>query len=430
MFRQVIGHIEDTLDRHKDNDPPYLSADLMEILLEQKEGDSTKYALLSENHAVSAKEDADWFRPKTYWELQARWLERTKDITGSKAARIREAEQYEQAARDLANRARPDYLTAAELLKDTIQAYQRIGGEEEKVEKLHRELLEYQRKGTSQMGRISAEIPIDDLCESAINAVRGKQKSEAIRELALIDEPSYLGFLRQQVEQEKEEFPLPHLLPWIQQDASGRTIGFVPSSLSDSAEDKDAATRSHLLRHASQMRSLMVQAHIEPARRQILQEHSLCERDFAPFVADNPFVPEGRETLYVRGLHTGLEGNFEVAVHLLVPEMENSIRHVLSQRGVITSGLDSKGIQNVYGLGKLLHRPEMKEIFGEDITFDLQGLLVKSKTGVGDNLRNEVAHGLMNAEDFYRTHAVYLWWLTLHLLCRVLEVRDSQTEQQ
>ena len=141
-------------------------------------------------------------------------------------------------------------------------------------------------------------------------------------------------------------------------------------------------------------------------------------------------MPEGRETLFARGLHAGLEGVFEVAVHLLIPEMENSILHVLYQRGVITSGLDSKGIQRVYGLGKLLHSPEMKEIFGDDITFDLQGVLVKSETGVEDNLRNDVAHGLMNGEDFYRMHAVYFWWLTLHLLFRVLDVRDSQTEQQ
>ena len=388
MFKQVIAHIEDTLERHKENDPSYLSAELMNILLEKKVGDGATYAQLAERHAIAAGSDEDWYKPKTYLELQARWLERAKDNTGSRAAHFRVAEQYEHAARDLANRARPDYLTAAELLKSAIQAYQRIGGEEERIEKLHRELLEYQRKGTGQMGRVSAEIPIDDLSASAINAVKEKPKSEAFRALALIDDPSYLGFLRQHVEQEKEDFPLLHILPWIQQDASGRTLGSVPSSLSDSAEDKAAATHSHLLRHASQMRSLMVQARIEPARRQIHQEHSMCEQDFAPFVADNPFVPEGRETQYVRGLHAGLEGDFEIAVPLLIPEVENSIRHVLSLRGVVTSGLDSKGIQRVYGLGKLLHRPELKKILGNDIAFDLQGLLVKSETGVGDNLRN------------------------------------------
>ena len=427
MFKQVISHIEDTLDRHKDNDPSYLSADLMEILLEQKEGNSTKHAQLSEYHAVSAKEDQDWYRPKTYWELQARWLERAKDDAGSKAARIREAEQYEHGARDLVNRARPDYLTAAELLKDAIQAFKRVGGQQGRVEKLHRELLEYQRRGTGQMGRVSAETPIDDLRASAINAVTKKPRSEAIRALALIDDPSYLGFLRQYLQQEMEEFPLLHILPWIQQDASGRTTDFAPSSLSDSSKDREASARSHLLRNASQMRSLMVQASIEPARLQILQEHSVCVQDFAPFVANNPFVPEGRETAYTRGLHAGLEGDFLVATQLLIPQLENSVRYVLEHRGAITSGLKSKGIQDVDLLGTLLRRPEVEEVFGEDITFDLQGLLTER---FGDNLRNRVAHGLMNDEDFLRTDAIYLWWLSLHLLVRFQIARESQTDQR
>ena len=429
MFRQVINHIEDTLDRHKENDPSYLSAELMEILLDQKEGDSAKYAQLAEKHANSAEADEDWYRPKTYWELQARWLERAKDNEGSRAARIREAEQYENAAKNLVNRPRPDYLTAAEIQKSAVQVLQRVGGEQERIQRLHREFLEYQRKGLGQMGIVSAEVSIDEPYRDAINSVKGKPLSEAIRALAMISLPPKLDSMRQDLEQNMREFPLMFLIPWIQQDSAGRTTGFVPSSQSNNARDREASVHSHLLLYASRWRSLMVQARIEPARQEILEEHSVGEQDFAPFVADNPFVPEGRETLYVRGLHAGLEGEFEVAVHLLVPEMENSIRHVLSKRGVITSGLDSKGIQKVYGLGKLLHRPEMKAIFGDDITFDLQGLLVKSETGVGDNLRNDVAHGLMNEEDFYRAHAVYLWWLTLHLLYCFAQLSQSITEQ-
>lgn len=429
MYKQVIAHIEDSLERHKENDPSYLFAELMEILLEQKEGDSTEYSELSGKHALSAKDDPDWHRPKTYWELQARWLVRAKDDVGSRAARIREAEQYECAAKDLVNRPHPDYLSAAAILKSAIQAYQRIGAEEEGISNLHRELLEYQRKGLSQMGIVSAETSIDEPYRDAINSVKGKSLSEAIHALAMICVPPKLDSLRLDVTQLMQEYPLQYLIPWSQQDALGRTTGFVPSSFSKDPDEREASFRSHLLRSASNMRALIVLARIEPARQEILQEHSVSGQDFAPLVTDNPFVPEGREESFIRGLYAGLESEFKVAVPLLVPEMENSIRHVLSQSGVITSGLDSKGIQKVYGLGKLLNLPEMKEIFGEDITFDLQGLLVRSKTGVGDNLRNDFAHGLMNAEDFNRTHAVYLWWLMLHLLVRFQIARDSRADQ-
>jgi len=56
----------------------------------------------------------------------------------------------------------------------------------------------------------------------------------------------------------------------------------------------------------------------------------------------------------------------------------------------------------------------MKEILGEDITFDLQGLLVEP---AGSNIRNLMAHGLIAHDQFFSEPIVYLWWLTLRLCC-------------
>ena len=424
-FKQVIAHIEDTLDRHKYNDPSYLSAELMEILLEKKEGDSSKYAQLSQKHALAAVDDEDWARPKRYLELQARWLARADDKSGSRAARIRAAETYVQAAKERSEQAQPDNLGAAILIQSAIEAFRRIGGEKERIEKLHHVLLEYKRRGTDQMGSVSAKTSITEPYIDAINSVKGKELSEAIRALATIEMPPNLNYLRQLVEELKRDSPLIYIIPWFKEDDSGRTTGFAPSSLSEDANGRDDSTRSHLLRHASQMRSLTVEARFEPARRQILEEHYVRVQDFLPLVTDHPFVPMGREALYARGLHAGLEGDFVVAAHLLIPQMENSIRYVLTQHGVITSGLEPKGIQDVHLLKSLLDHPEVEKILGEDLTFDLQGLLLER---FGDNLRNRVAHGLMEVKDFFRTDAIYLWWLTLHLLVCFQIARESQTE--
>jgi hypothetical protein len=56
-------------------------------------------------------------------------------------------------------------------------------------------------------------------------------------------------------------------------------------------------------------------------------------------------VPEGHEGIYARGLFAGFKGDFLTATHLLVPQFESSIRHVLSQCGVVVSKLDRFGIQ-------------------------------------------------------------------------------------
>jgi hypothetical protein len=56
--------------------------------------------------------------------------------------------------------------------------------------------------------------------------------------------------------------------------------------------------------------------------------------------------------------------------------------------------------------------PEIEEIFGPDIAFDLRGILIER---FGHNMRNESAHGLMPEGAFFQPASVYLWWLVLRL---------------
>lgn len=427
MFSPVITHIEDMLARAKDDYASFLPAELMKILLEHKQGDCIKYAEHSGKFAEVAEKDKSWTRAKAYWELQALWLKRAEDMEGSRAASVKAALTHVKEAEACTKKAQPDYLVAARHIQSAIEAFRRIGSEKDRIEKLHYKLLEYQRKGAGQFGTVSAEAPIHDMHTLAVNAVEGKSFRDAMYALATLHKPSNLDYLRQEVERTRKEFPLQHLFPRIQVDSSGRVTGRASSGLSDDTESREDALRPDLLWRARTSQSIAVLGLVEPARHAILREHYVRVHDFAPLISDNPFVPEGTEGLYARGLHAGVEGDFVVATHLLIPQLENSIRHVLAQRGLITSGLDSEGIQDAHLLGNMLYRLEMKEIFGEDLTFDLQGLLWER---FGANLRNQVAHGLANYQTFFAPDAIYLWWLTLHLLFRVLEASESQTKQE
>jgi len=160
-------------------------------------------------------------------------------------------------------------------------------------------------------------------------------------------------------------------------------------------------------------------------------EHRIRIEDVLPFVANNPFVPQGREYIYARGLHAGFTGDFLVAAHLLLPQVENSIRHLLYQQGHVVSNLTSHDIQNELDLNTVYDkfRKELTAILGEDIAFDLEGLLIER---FGSNLRNETAHGLMNHDQFFSGSVVYFWWLTLHLcvLYHLITLAGSQNDGQ
>jgi hypothetical protein len=205
----------------------------------------------------------------------------------------------------------------------------------------------------------------------------------------------------------------------------GKVIGRQASIFSNDPTEVEEATRQNMFRHAEFYRLFKTQSIIEPARHQIILEHNPQLSDLIPVVYDNPFVPENREMIFAKGLLHGLEGDFVEAAHLLIPQIENSMRFLLRNRGVVTSSINSKGIQNERNLNDTLYTSEIEEIFGKDIIFDLQGLLVEK---FGANLRHRMAHGLLDYSSFFNIHVSYLWALTLRLCCWPLIIDKHNSE--
>jgi hypothetical protein len=101
------------------------------------------------------------------------------------------------------------------------------------------------------------------------------------------------------------------------------------------------------------------------------------------------------------------------ALHLLVPQVEHIARCQLKARGVKTTHLDDDGIETEKALGALLDLPQTAQIFGEDFAFELKALFCEA---VGPNLRNAVAHGLLDYGECDSSYSIYAWWLGLKLV--------------
>ena len=426
---KAISHIETVLDRYNGEDPKFLSEHLMSLMLEFRRGDSTKYSALSEKLAKRAESDDDWRRARTYWEAEARWHALAKDADSERTARIRAAETYVKDAEAAINRETPSYAVAADQILRAIESYRRIGGASERTEELHHTLLEYQEISINELKPISADINLNEAVKRAIARVKGKTLYDALFEFVLMGESPEVSNLRTQVQALAKEYPIRHLLPVVEVNEKGKVTGSSSNNLfSDDPKEAEAAMRTNMFKQANLHHTIHTQGTIEPVRCQINLEHNVRVSDFIPIVSNNPFIPEGREHIYAQGLHAGMQGDFLVAAHLLIPQFENSIRHVLVQHGDITSRIDSKGIQDERSLNTTLCLREMHDIFGEDITFDLQGLLIER---FGANLRNRMAHGLMSHDEFYSVPVVYLWWLILRLCCLpiIMQIKENEARQ-
>jgi len=171
-----------------------------------------------------------------------------------------------------------------------------------------------------------------------------------------------------------------------------------------------------------------VQAAIEPARLTIVNEHTPRAAHLEFLLRANPFIQSGHAQIFLRGLHAGLMGDMMMAVHLLVPQLENALRFVLNQRGIDTATIDSEGLEQNKALGKLLEFAELRELLGDDLIFELRGVFCEQS---GYNFRNRLAHGRVSATDCSSVAAINTWWLILRICCVFyLMVRGEKKQTQ
>jgi hypothetical protein len=112
-----------------------------------------------------------------------------------------------------------------------------------------------------------------------------------------------------------------------------------------------------------------------------------------------------------------------VAAHMVPPQFEAMVRHVVESSGGVTTMLDPNGLQPERPFMALLDTEEALRAFGEAGVFELKDLFVDP---LGSNLRNEVAHGLLDDDGLFGLDLLYAWWLLL----RCCLLTSLQVERQ
>jgi hypothetical protein len=84
------------------------------------------------------------------------------------------------------------------------------------------------------------------------------------------------------------------------------------------------------------------------------------------FVVDRPFVPPGRELVFAKALLHGFEDDFASFVTMLVPQVENSLRHLLVLGGVHPYKQDADGVQDAWNLNRIMDDAVLEQILGPD----------------------------------------------------------------
>lgn len=434
----VVAHIETVLARYNGEDPRWLSAKLMELLQEYRMGDPKKYATLAKKAAKLAESEHDWRKARNYWEIKAKWHRLEKDEDSERAAQMQAAQTYVKEAEDSLKGTNTSYLKASHFLQKAFEAYMNVRGNKEeataakeKAEEVRKLLSQYQDQTLNELVHISHKIDISAEAEIARSHVKGKTFYDSLFSLAFLGTPPQVSHLRQEVLEIAAKHPLHHFLPSVIINEMGKIVARQPEfASSNNSEEVEASIRFEMYQNAIYYQRIHAQAYIEPARYQINLEHSVQEKDLLPIVSNNPFVPPGREYQFAKGLYGGLTGDFFTSTHILIPQIENSVRYLLRKQGALLSKIDlDKGIEDERDLNTTLfprNYQQINSIFDEDTLFDLQGLLIERS---GSNLRNRMAHGLINDSNFNSPIMSYLWWVTLRLCCLPILIHQQSVEE-
>nr|WP_144290472.1 DUF4209 domain-containing protein [Chitinilyticum litopenaei] len=363
----------------------------------------------------------DIHRARSFFKLATEYFERLNDIQAAACMRVSEAESWVSEAVGF-TAMNFSSIAAVGCYEKAIQVYRSVPRTERGVFRVEDRIKEIRTfladAGNNALGEmVTIRTPVQDvsgLAEAARQAVSGKDPINALKVFANLIPAPTMKERREQAKKHFRDFPMQALFGCTLMSRDGRVIAKRPSvDFLAELSDNDESVRARMIEDYKFWINLVVRAEIMPALWTLIPEHRLRETDFMSLAAESPVVPIGRARLVGKALYAGYELNFDIALHLLIPQIEHIVRECLKGAGTSVTTLDLNGIETVVGFSTLMDRPEADKIFGEDFAFELRALFCDA---YGPNLRNELAHGLLDDSDSQSVYAIYAWWLGLKLI--------------
>jgi hypothetical protein len=412
-YRKTIDYLQKQLSEFGAEEPTPWWAKLINLLLDAGEGNASRFASICGTSAQRCETAGQWETARLYWQVKARCETAAGQDKNRELALKRASDTYVKQADVVQSEAQPITDHALELMRSAMESLAKVPGNEQAVIELKKQVDVLELKRNDAPMKKPSRMDPAGITQWARDQVKSKDLRAALIALANLAETPKPAELEEQVDAKTGRMPFQYLISTVGMDQEGKASSHAPAAFTGDTREIRTAKEAELYQEAARNRQIAVLALIDPARRQVLSDHVVRLDDWRTFTTDNPFVPVGREEIFARGMDAGMNGDFLVAVSLLTPQVENAVRIVLKKAGVVTSKIDMRNVEQERVLGALLDMDEAERVFGRDLMFDVRGLLVEK---FGSNMRNELAHGLLDLDDFKGPDAEYLWWCALRLM--------------
>jgi lysyl-tRNA synthetase class 1 len=150
--------------------------------------------------------------------------------------------------------------------------------------------------------------------------------------------------------------------------------------------------------HEAKLAFQIVRPWLAQAYRRLFEKHEVVPEHFAGWANRHGLFDD--MSLLLEGIRAWERNDQVKAAHVLIPQIERALRKIADGLGVAVTKAHPKvsGTSVAIGMGEILYNDKVAEALGPDATLHFQALYADPR---GMNLRNEIAHGLMDANQFY-----------------------------
>ncbi len=265
------------------------------------------------------------------------------------------------------------------------------------MRKYYMEQKDFSEKFNKMGIRTEYEIP-KDLIEEIINYVESLKLSNPVEILQHIISISFLN--RKLIDYEFKENELGLMFKRKNLGSSGQIIG--------TASPEDSSRINYYLEFRLKMR-FFINQYLKKSSELYNMNN---EEEFIKFVCRNcslKYIDDGHKLLWCKGFVQAFSGEYILAVHLLVPQIEHYLRKKAESIYGPLHKLENVRQQDEPTLTNILEL--LKNHFKEDLYHDFR-LFFNAASDV--NMRNNIAHGLWGYNEILK-HAPYCIWLAIKI---------------
>ena len=404
----VIAKGWEFLEQLDGNDRLFYTERIIRRIFDHLTAEQAEHLLLRVTAIVEGGGDFD--RIRTYYDVSIRLLKKLERHDELRLVRIARAETHISQALMSANETHRTIF-----LRNGRQELLNAAASPARVAEVSAMLDQSQTLAVGEMQRISTTFNTTEMTTYIRGILHDLSPTQGLWTLAAADIMTTRAATRQIAEENVGKFHFAYGFGKRVITHDGREQAQISGSLGSGSEGREGAIIGAMRDVAAQGRLVAVYGAIEPGRQYLLNSHSYTLGEIYHALRGRPFIPHEHHLLWSKGIHAGLVGEYDIAVHILAPQLENALRDLLRRRGVIVY-TTKNNFQRLLSIEDVLDHEEFKKTFPDEYVFTLDSILANR---LGANVRNDVAHGLMDDVRSNSHEAAYLWWFALRLLLSV-----------